>query len=318
MTNKTTSSIKSAKTIALYHADSDYTAALIQQFKKRLPQHNVQAWAPDMAADYLVSWKPEPKIFTTRDVKVIFALGAGVDAFLAADLPEGVPLVRLEEAGMGAQMLEMALYGILHYARDMIVLNNGRRNKQWLGRSTPKRAPFSTQIGVMGMGQLGRYVAEHLAQLGYPVSGYSRTRKDLPSVTCYDDSDFDAFLAQSEVLINLLPLTQHTQDLVDAKLFAKLPQGAYFINLARGKHVIEEDLLAALNSGQLSGALLDVFRVEPLPAEHPFWNDECIVMTPHLAAITLQPDAVEQIGDNILAFEAGQPMHGVVDFSRGY
>ncbi|PID64047.1 MAG: bifunctional glyoxylate/hydroxypyruvate reductase A [Gammaproteobacteria bacterium] len=306
------------KTLAIYHSDRHYVYQLLMQFQARLPSHNVVAWRENVAADYLLSWHPDPKIFSTQNVKVIFALGAGVDAFLAADIPESIPLVRLEEAGMGDQMLEMALYGVLHYSRDMVTLNRAQRQKQWLPLSTPKKLPFSTRVGVMGLGQLGRHVAVNLANIGYSVSGYSRTLKSLDNVACYDDEHFDAFLHHSEVLINLLPLTAETEGCLNTTLFERLPKGAFLINIARGRHLMEEDLLNALNSGQLSGALLDVFRTEPLPKIHPFWSDDRIIVTPHLAAITLPNHAVDQISHNILAFEASRPMTGVIDRKRGY
>ncbi len=304
--------------IALYHADQAYTEALIEQFKAYLPNREVVIWEAGMAADYLLAWKPDKQLFATRGLKVIFALGAGVDAFLTADLPAGVPLVRLQEAGMGAQMLEIALYGILHYSRDMIALRQAQQQKQWLAQATPKKMPFSAKVGVMGLGQLGGYVATKLAALGYTVSGYSRTLKDLPGIDCYDQSRFADFLGASEVLINLLPLTPATENCLNQTTFSQLPKGAYLINIARGKHLVEADLIPALDSGQLSGALLDVFRSEPLPPSHPFWADHRIIVLPHLAAITLQSHAVQQIGDNILRFEAQKPMSGVIDFQSGY
>lgn len=306
------------KTIALYHNDPTYIATLIPQFQQRLPQHNIVAWATDVPADYLITWRPERHIFATPGLSVVFALGAGVDAFLAADIPVDVPIVRLEEAGMGDQMLEIALYAVLHYSRDMTNLNQAQRRHEWLGESTPKKLPFSTQVGVMGLGQLGGYVAEQLAKLGYKVSGYSRSLKSLDGVSCFDDNGLDTFLANSEVLINLLPLTPQTENILSADLFSKLPKDAYLVNIARGKHLVEEDLLLALKSDQLSGAFLDVFRTEPLPANHPFWSHERITITPHLAAITLQDEAVKQISANILAHESGQSMTGVVDRKRGY
>ncbi len=235
-----------------------------------------------------------------------------------ADIPEQVAIVRLEEAGMGKQMLEFALYAILHYSRDMTNLAIGQKNRQWLAIATPKKLPFSTTIGVMGLGKLGGFVAKSLAKLGYPVSGYSRTLKDIDGVACYDNKQFTTFLANSEVLINLLPLTAQTENILNRRLFCRLPRGAYLVNLARGRHLVEQDLIPMLDSGQLSGALLDVFRHEPLPENHPFWQDERIIVTPHLAAITLQEEAVQQISRNIYALEAGQTMRGVVNRQRGY
>lgn len=307
------------KHLALFHADENYIDQLIPQFQSALPSHKVVAWAPDTCADYLITWKPDPVIFNTPNVKVCFALGAGIDAFLSEpNCPESLPIVRLEEAGMGKQMLEVALYAILHHSRDMVRLNQAQRSKQWLGTATPKRMPFSTPVGIMGLGQLGLFVGKELAKLGYPVKGYSNSPKDIDGIDCYHGDGFDEFLSKSEVLINLLPLTAQTESILNADLFAKLPQGAYVVNIARGKHLKEEDLIPALEQGQLSGAFLDVFRTEPLPEAHAFWLDPRITITPHLAAITLQGDAVEQISKNIVAFEAGQPMTGVVDRARGY
>lgn len=306
------------KTLALYHADPDYANDLQVKFRHALPDHHVVIWQDNVVADYLITWKPDDKIFATKGVQIVFGLGAGVDAFLTADVADNIPIVRLEEAGMGKQMLEIVLYGILHHTRDMIALNRGQRSQTWLGESTPKTLPFSAKIGVMGLGQLGGFVAEALAQLGYHVSGYSRRLKDLPHVDCYDDCGFDDFLRHSDILINLLPLTPQTEDILNADLFAKLPRGTYLINIARGRHLVETDLIPALNSGQLSGALLDVFRTEPLPQNHDFWCDDRILITPHLAAITLQDDAVEQISRNILSFEKGEALTGIVNRQKGY
>ncbi len=306
------------KTIAIYHTDSDYVRTLLDNFQTALPQHKVVAWHKNLSAEYLVAWKPEPALFATPNLQLIFALGAGIDAFIGADFPDNVQLIRLEEAGMGKQMLEVALYGILHYSRDMIALNQGQRDKQWLNVATPKKLPFSTPIGVMGLGQLGGFVAQSLAELGYSVSGYSRTDKIIPNVSCFSGESLDKFLEKSEVLINLLPLTPQTKNILNQDVFTKLPQGAYLINIARGKHLIEEDLLSALDNGQLSGALLDVFRTEPLPKNHPFWTDDRIIIMPHIAAISPKEEAVKQISHNIVAFENDKPMTGIVDKNRGY
>ncbi len=310
------------KTIAIYHTDSDYVRALLSSFQTALPQHNVVAWDKDISAEYLIAWKPKPELFATSNLQIIFALGAGIDAFLNTDSltpnTDNPILVRLEEAGMGNQMLEVALYGILHYSREMITLNRAQREKQWLNYPRPKRVPFSTPIGVLGLGQLGGFVAQSLANLGYPVSGYSRTEKSLSNVTCYSGDALDTFLANSEVLINLLPLTPQTENILNQAVLSKLPKGAYLINIARGKHLIEEDLLSALNNGQLSGALLDVFRTEPLPIAHPFWSDDRITIMPHIAAISPKDEAIRQISNNIISFENGTPMTGVVDREKGY
>lgn len=307
-----------AKHIAVYHTDADYARAVVETFQAGLPDYEVKAWAEGEHADFLVAWKPKPELFKTPGLQTIFALGAGVDAFLAADLPESVTLVRLEEAGMGAQMLEFALYAILYHSRGLGKLRVAQKNEDWQGSATPARPPFSTPIGVLGLGQLGGYVATHLSDLGYPVSGYSRSPKRIAGVETFSGDGLAAFLAQSEVLINLLPLTAETEGFLNADLFAKLPKGAFIVNLARGKQLVEADLIAALDNGQLSGAFLDVFAIEPLPKGHAFWQDERIIITPHIAAITFKEDALAQIKANLAAYQKGEAMRGVVDRQRGY
>lgn len=307
------------KTAAIYHPSPNHLTTLLPLFQSALPNHRVIAWQDNISAEYLITWKPDEKIFTTSGLQIVFSLGAGVDAFLQAKtLDKHLTIVRLEEAGMGKQMLEIALYAILHYSRDMIALNQGQREKTWLSESAPKKLPFSTHVGIMGLGQLGRFVATSLANLGYPVHGYSRRLKSLVGVTSYNETTFDDFLQHSEVLINLLPLTTATENILNTDLFKQLPNGAYLVNLARGGHLQENDLIPALNSGQLSGALLDVFKTEPLPQNHPFWTDNRIIITPHLAAITLIDEAVKQISQNIIAYESGKTMTGIVDRQRGY
>lgn len=305
--------------VSLYHPDNNYVETLLPLFQTALPDCQVVPWSADINCPYLITWKPEEKIFSTPGLQVIFSLGAGVDAFLnAPSLPQSVDIVRLEEAGMGGQMLELALYAILHYSRDMITLSQAQRQQTWLAESTPKKNPFSTSVGIMGLGQLGGFIAPRLAALGYTVSGYSRSKKHIPHVQCFSSEQLDSFLAQSEVLINLMPLTPDTQGFLNKFLFAKLPKGAYLVNLARGRHLVESDLIPSLDNGQLSGALLDVFVTEPLPKSHDFWLDPRITITPHLAAITLPSEAVKQISRNILAHQQGQAMTGLVNKNRGY
>lgn len=305
--------------VSLYHPDKSHVDTLLPLFQRALPDCQVLPWSADITCPYLITWKPEEKIFKTPGLQVVFSLGAGVDAFLnTQSLPASVDIVRLEEAGMGGQMLELALYAILHYSRDMITLNQAQRQQTWLAESSPKKYPFSTSVGIMGLGQLGGFIAPRLAALGYTVSGYSRSEKNLPNVRCFSGEQLDSFLAQSEVLINLMPLTPDTQGFLNQALFTKLPKGAYLVNLARGGHLVESDLIPAIDNGQLSGAFLDVFVTEPLPKSHNFWLDPRITITPHLAAITLPEEAVKQISRNILAHQQGQTMTGVVNKNRGY
>ncbi|MPV86805.1 2-hydroxyacid dehydrogenase [Ostreibacterium oceani] len=308
------------KYIMIYHPDNHYLTGFVSQLQSALPNHQVSKWSAGMAVDYLLAWQPNASVMQTPNLSVLFSLGAGVDALLrqAKDLDLSVPIVRLVDAGMGAQMFEMALYATLVYSRDFQRLANAQQQKRWLDILSLKRLPFTTPIGILGLGALGGFVASKMAALGYSVSGYSRDKKVISGVTCYCGDALSELLNRSEVLINLLPLTPQTQGILNKQLMAQLPRGAFLVNLARGEHLVEDDLLWALDNGVLSGALLDVFQVEPLPVTHPFWTDERIIITPHIAALTQQDDAVAQIVNNIHAFEAGQPMTGVVDREAGY
>ncbi len=308
--------------ITINHPDKRYSVSLKKQFEKVLPNHNIELWNENSDSEYLITWKTVQKeiAFNMPKLKVIFALAAGIDAFISKDIEirKDIKIVRLEEAGMGNQMLEFALYGILYHARDMALLTHAQKQKKWLGISTPKRLPFSTKIGVMGLGKIGGFVAQKLSNLGYPVSGYSYSKKNLEGVCSYDLTELDSFLANSEILINLLPLTSKTKDILNISLFSKMPKSSFLINIARGGHLKEEDLIEALNLGYLQGALLDVFKTEPLPQNHPFYNDNRIIITPHLAAITLQEHAISQISKNIIAYEKGEKLTGLIDKNRGY
>ena len=196
------------------------------------------------------------------------------------------------------------------YKRDQI-------EKRWHAR-VPLLAR-DIRIGTMGLGQLGADAAAKLVQLGFKVAGWSRTTKDINGVVSYaGDEALDDFLKISNILICTLPLTPDTAGILNRDTFAKLPAGAYVINVARGKHLIEEDLLEALDSGHLSGACLDVFQVEPLPENHPFWNQPNIIITPHISSLTDPQAVMPQILENYHRMKSGKPLMHVVDVTKGY
>jgi glyoxylate/hydroxypyruvate reductase A len=214
-------------------------------------------------------------------------------------------------------MSEYALYGVLHFHRAMDRYAEQQRRGEW--RMLPAVPAHERTIGVMGLGVLGADFARKAAALGFRVLGWSRSPKLLPSVETFQaEPGLDAFLAQTRILANFLPLTPQTEGILDAALFDRLPQGAYLINIARGAHVVEADLLRALDSGRLAGAMLDVFAREPLPAGHPFWTHPRVVITPHVAAQAIASLMVEQVVDNIRRIERGQAPAGLVDVERGY
>jgi glyoxylate/hydroxypyruvate reductase len=264
-------------------------------------------------------WNPPPGLFARLPrLRAAFALGAGVDALLRHDdLAPTIPLVRLLDAGMAAQMVEYALYGVLTWQRRFHDYAAQQAHALWLRQ--PPRMREETRIGVLGLGEMGGTVARALADLGYPVAGWSRTPKSLPGIDCrHGDHGLDRVLAGTDVLVTMLPTTPATQGLLDARRLSRLRPGAFVVHCSRGDQLDVDALLAALDSGQLGGALLDVFAIEPLPADSPLWAHPKVRITPHVAAVTLPGPAVAQIVDNIRALRQGDAMTGIVDRHRAY
>jgi glyoxylate/hydroxypyruvate reductase A len=310
----------------LFQSASDDVDAWLAELARALPDAELRAWRDgDTApADYALVWRPPHAFFAPRDgLRAIFNLGAGVDALLALErahpgtLPPRVPLVRLEDSGMAQQMVDYATHAVLRYLRRFDEYDLLQRERRWQTLAPHPRATFT--VGVLGLGVLGARVAAALAALGLPVRGYSRSAKRIDGVATYaGDAELDAFLDGTQVLVNLLPSTPDTDGILNARTFARLAPGAYVINVARGAHLVEADLLDALASGRVAAATLDVFAHEPLPAEHPFWRHPRISLTPHVSAETPRTDAIEQIAGKIRALERGAPIGGIVDLARGY
>ena len=306
----------------LFHAVDANPAPWLADLQAALPQASLRVWqdGDDGPADYAVVWKPPAAMLQDRpDLKAVFNLGAGVDAILqlGAALPAQVPIVRLDDAGMGVQMAEYVSHAVLRYFRRFDQLEAQQRNGQWRFLKAFEKDKFS--VGILGLGVLGSRITAALAPFGFPLQGWSRTQKNLPGVTCHSGADgLDDFLAASRVVVCVLPLTADTAGILNRTTLGKLPQGAYLINVARGAHLVEEDLLALVQSGQIAAATLDVFRQEPLPAEHPFWQEPRITITPHIAAVTLRGDSVRQIAAKITRLQQGHAVEGVVDRARGY
>ncbi len=263
-------------------------------------------------------WMAPPGwLATLPQLRCVLSLAAGVDHVLADPaLPDHVPVLRLHGEPLAARMREYVLLAVLALHRDLPRLLRERRQRIWIEREPPVAS--GRRVGVMGLGSLGRDAARTLARVGFSVAGWSRRRREVPEVACYaGESELDEFLRGAEILVNLLPLTDSTRDILDRRRFSLLPRGAGFVNVGRGAHVVEEDLLAALESGQVSGAVLDCFREEPLPSSHPFWGHPRVLMTPHVAAPLAAPTAAEIAADLIRRFEAGETLPGV-DRASGY
>jgi glyoxylate/hydroxypyruvate reductase len=253
----------------------------------------------------------------------VFNLGAGVDAILALErehpgtLPRDAQLVRLEDTGMAPQMAEYVTHTVLRYMRRFDEYETLQSERRWKVLDAHPRETFT--VGVLGAGVLGTHVARTLVPFGMPVRGYSRSARQIEGVTTYaGEAQFEAFLSGLKVLINLLPHTPDTHDMLNRRVFSKLARGAYLINVARGAHLVEQDLLDALADGQIAAATLDVFREEPLPVDHPFWQQPRITITPHSSAQTLRAESVVQVAQKIAALSRGEAVSGVVDIERGY
>ena len=287
-----------------------------------IPRALVDVWQPGAPlAEYAVVWSP-PQAFVDEQtrLKAMFNIGAGVDGLLKLQLPPDLAVVRLDDAGMSAQMAEYVCHALIRHFREFDGYEADVAEGKWSYRKPRARADYP--VGILGLGVLGQRVAKAVAQFDFPVRGWSRTPHHIPGVTTFaGESEFNDFLASTRVLVNLLPLTPQTENILRRDTLQRLMPGAYLINVARGAHLVEEDLLALLDMGHLAGATLDVFRTEPLPAGHPFWNHRRITVTPHTSARTLRDDSIAQIAAKIERLRAGESpraLPGYVDPARGY
>ncbi len=294
-------------------------APWVQGLQAALPQAHVSAWAPGAApADHAIVWAPPQQFIDEQTgLQAMFNIGAGVDALLKLRLPPGLKVVRLDDAGMSVQMAEYVCHAVIRHFREFDGYDADTQSCKWSYRKPRSRADFA--VGVMGLGVLGERVAKALQVFDFPVNGYSRSPKQIEGVRGFAGPHaLPDFLQASRILVNLMPLTPETENILNKDTLSRLQRGGYLINVARGKHLVEEDLIALLDSGHLAGAMLDVFRTEPLPVEHPFWRHPKITVTPHTSARTLREESIAQIVGKILALQSGEAIRGVVDPVRGY
>jgi len=306
----------------LFYSDTDAPEPWREALALELPEMEFRIW-PDVGeprrVSYALVWRPQPGLLASLpNLKGILSLGAGVDhVLLDPRLPAGVPIVRMVDAGLAAQMSEYALYGVLHFHRSMQQYADQQRRVLW--RQVPAVPAQQRTVGILGLGVLGGDFARKVVPLGFNVIGWSRTPKSLAGVTAFNGpAALGEFLGRTEILANFLPLTPDTAGILGASTFGQLPRGACIINIARGAHLDERDLLAALDDGRLGGAMLDVFQREPLPPEHPFWHHPRVVITPHVAAQAIAELMVAQVVDSIRRIERGEQPSGLVDPGRGY
>jgi glyoxylate/hydroxypyruvate reductase A len=303
----------------LFHASATKAAPWVDGLKAALPEAEVAEWAPGAPpADYAVVWAPPQQMLDEQQgLQALFNIGAGVDALMKLRLPARMQVVRLDDAGMSVQMAEYVCHALIRHFRELDAYEGDVRAGKWSFRRPRLRAEYP--VGVMGLGVLGARVARAVQHFEFPVNGWSRSPRPVEGVRCFAGPDqLDAFLAASRILVCLLPLTPDTENILNRGTLGRLMPGGYLINVARGGHLVEDDLVALLDRGHLAGATIDVLREEPPPAEHPFWRHPKITLTPHTSARTLREESIAQIVSKIRAMGRGEPVAGVVDPVRGY
>ena len=296
--------------------------------RRAAPPLDVRVW-PDRMGDpagihYAAAWLPPANVLKSLpNLKVIFSLGAGVDAILQdPTLPETVPIVRVNDADLTGRMAEYVVLHVLLHHRQQRRLDENQKKKIW--HSFPTHAAGDLAVGIMGLGVMGRESAERLRDLGFKVAGWSRTRKHIEGVHCYaGGAEFDSFLHRSDVLVSLLPATPETDGIINREAIRKLsrkgPLGApIVINAGRGRQQVAEDILACLDAGELHAATLDVFAVEPLPQDSPLWTHPRVTITPHCAADSDPEVICAYVARQIARHRAGEPLDNLVDRARGY
>ncbi|MEM9222957.1 MAG: glyoxylate/hydroxypyruvate reductase A [Pseudomonadota bacterium] len=294
----------------------------VEHLQSLLPDIPCRRWNDPGNLDdvrYAVVWRPPPGgLARFANLEVIVSMGAGIDHVLAdPELPGGIPIIRTTGPDLTQRMREYICLHVLRLHRRLPEIEAAQRRGEWQQIICPTAR--DRRVGILGLGVLGADSARSLAVLGFDVAGWARRPKEIDGVTCFSGPDsLEPFLARSEILVCLLPLTPATAGILNGDLFAKLPKGAAVINAARGEHLVDEDLLAGLESGQISAATLDVFDTEPLPQEHPFWDHPKVLVTPHVASLIDPVAGGKLIADNLRRFIAGEPVPDLVDLAAGY
>lgn len=305
----------------LYKADPARAPHWQTLFAEHAPDIEWRAW-PDIGnpeeVEYLAAWQaPDDLTQLLPNLKVLFALSAGVDQLDLSRLPADLPVVRLLDPGITRGMCEYATWAVLSLHRDMLRYREQQAARRWQAHLL--QPAENRRVGVMGLGTQAQQILATLAPFGFALSGWARSVHEIEGVNCFaGQAQLSAFLGQCDILLCVLPLTEQTEGILDRNLFALLPRGAGLVNMGRGGHLVEGDLLEALESGQLGGAVLDVLQMEPAAADHPFWGHPQVVLTPHVAAMTQPASAFGVLLENIRRFARGERMVGQIDRNRGY
>jgi glyoxylate/hydroxypyruvate reductase A len=293
--------------------------AWIRVMEELAPTIRIQVY-PDISdpeeVEFALVWQHPVGILSSfPNLKLISSMGAGVDHILTdASIPAHLPIVRIVDDKLTWSMTNYVVMGVLNFHRRISHFRKNQIRKIW-DMTEPE---VDVKVGVMGVGALGGDVLQKLSYMGFPVVGFGFSEKNNFHFPYYSKQNLPEFLAQVNVLVCLLPLTPETENILDLDFFEQCKPGTFLINAARGKHLVEEDLLEALDKGFISGAMLDVYRKEPLPESHPFWEDERIVLTPHIASVTNPKAAAPQVIENINLIKSGKPLINEVNRTKGY
>ncbi len=290
--------------------------------KDKLPNDTIEVYPnvkDNAAVTFVICWKPPRNVLLKfPNIKVIQSVGASIDHITQSQvLPEEVTITRIVDEKLSNDMWEFLLAIVLGELKNLKTYEGQQSEKLW--QQQEYQSITNTTISILGLGKIGSYVAEKFAQLGFIVKGWSTSAKQIDQVQSFHgQAEFESFLSASDFLINILPLTRSTVDILNKNTLKNLPQHAFLINVGRGEHVVDEELLQLLDDSKLAGAFLDVFRTEPLPKAHKFWNHSKIQMTPHVASLTNVASATKQIAENYNRFLNNESLINEVSIKKGY
>ncbi|MES2533932.1 MAG: glyoxylate/hydroxypyruvate reductase A [Pseudomonadota bacterium] len=284
------------------------------------PEIEVVVW-PDPAfrdAEVAMCWNAPPGVYAEMPkLRLVHSIAAGVDNVVAGQDLRGLPVCRVVDPKLADGMVQYVLWAVLTFHRNLDIAAANQRNAVW--KRPPLLPAEQCRVGLMGLGKLGGAIARQLVALGYTVNGWSRSGQAIDGMTLFAGPEsLNDFLAVTDVLVCVLPLTGETRGILGQRTFDALPQGAAVVNCGRGEHLVAPDLVAALESGRLRGAVLDVFATEPLPPDDVLWRTPGVIVTPHMATMASSAVVAQQVAQNVRRLAAGEPLANVVDMSRGY